>query len=161
MKPQYVLVPLMLLTSSGLMAMAWLGHLKFKEAPLYVAILASWCIVLPEYVLNVVAIRYGHGTFSGAAMATFNLCTGVIFVALVSAFYLQEPIHGRKIFGFAVLTVAMALVAWKSNPPKSAEGSADLGRSDATGDVAEASRLLAQRTSSAGSGAPSASSEGR
>lgn len=111
---KYVLVPMMLFVSSCLMALAWLGHLKFKNSPLYVAILLSWCIVLPEYVLNVLAIRYGHGTFSGAAMATFNLCTGVICVALVSAYYLKEPLKAHQIVGFALLAVSMGLVAWSS-----------------------------------------------
>lgn len=114
MNAKYVLVPLMLFISSCLMALAWLGHLRFKSSPLYIAILMSWCIVLPEYVLNVLAIRYGHGTFSGAAMATFNLCTGVICVALVSAYYLREPLKAHQIMGFALLTVAMGLVAWNS-----------------------------------------------
>lgn len=111
---EYVLVPLMLFVSSCLMALAWLGHLKFKKSPLYVAILVSWCIVLPEYVLNVLAIRYGHGTFSGAAMATFNICTGVVCVALVSSYYLKEPLKARQKVGFVLLTISMALVAWSS-----------------------------------------------
>jgi hypothetical protein len=109
----YFIVPLMLFVSSCLMALAWLGHLKFKDSPLYVAIFFSWCLVLPEYVLNVLAIRYGHGTFTGAAMATFNLCTGVICVALVSAYYLKEPILRRQWVGFGVLAIAMGLVSWQ------------------------------------------------
>lgn len=111
MKKLHVTVPLMLLVSSGLMALAWLGHLKFKEAPLWMAILLSWGIVLPEYLLNVTAIRYGHKAFSAAAMATFNLCTGVICVALVSAFYLQEPLRSHQIVGFVLVTIGMFLVA--------------------------------------------------
>lgn len=108
----YILVPLMLLTSSILMALAWLGHLRFKDSRLPVAIFFSWCLVLPEYVLNVLAIRYGHGTFTGAAMATFNLCTGVACVALVSSMYLRERLTRRQITGFALLAIGMGLVAW-------------------------------------------------
>ena len=106
----YWLVPLMLFVSSVLMALAWLGHLKFKYLPLWLLVLVSWLIVLPEYVLNVLAIRYGHGTFSGAAMATFNLCTGVVCVALTSAFYLGEHLATHQILGFVALTIAMGMV---------------------------------------------------
>ena len=116
----------MLLLSSGLMALAWLGHLKFKESPLWLAILLSWCIVLPEYLLNVSAIRYGHRAFSGAAMATFNLCTGVICVALVSAFYLEEALKQQQLVGFVMVTIGMLLVAAPSRGSKiTAEESAD------------------------------------
>lgn len=122
MKKLYLLVPLMLLTSSGLMALAWLGHLRFKDSPILLAIFISWCIVLPEYLLNVTAIRYGHRAFSGAAMATFNLCTGVICVALMSAFYLQEPLLNRQIAGFVLVTVGMVLVAdWSRHPAAAQE----------------------------------------
>ena len=106
-------VPLMLLTSSVIMAVAWLGHLKFKELPFYWAIPAAWLIVLPEYVLNVGAIRLGYGTYTGGNMATFNLCTGVLCVALVSWLVLDEALTTQKILGFVLMAVAMVLVAAK------------------------------------------------
>jgi hypothetical protein len=116
----------MLLASSGLMALAWLGHLKFKDSPLWLAILVSWCIVLPEYLLNVTAIRYGHRVFSGAAMATFNLCTGVICVALMSAFYLQEPLMERQLVGFVLVTIGMFLVVdWSRDSSAELDDSLD------------------------------------
>jgi hypothetical protein len=123
MKKLYVIVPLMLLTSSGFMALAWLGHLKFKDSPLWLAILLSWCIVIPEYLLNITAIRYGHRSFSAATMATFNLCTGVVCVALVSAYYLEEPLQQQQLFGFALVTFGMLLVA---APSKGSRKSSDI-----------------------------------
>ena len=108
-----IVVPLMLFTSSVIMAIAWLGHLKFKELPFYWAIPAAWLIVLPEYILNVGAIRLGYGTFTGGNMATFNLCTGVLCVALVSWLVLGEALTAQQIVGFALMAVAMVLVAAK------------------------------------------------
>lgn len=105
-----VLVPLMLFASSVIMALAWLGHLRFKELPFHWAILAAWLIVLPEYILNIAAIRLGYGTYTGGNMATFNLCSGVVCVALVSRFVLGEPLTGQKLFGFGLMVVAMVLV---------------------------------------------------
>ncbi len=121
---KYVLVPLMLTVSSMFMALAWIGHLKFKQLPLVPAVLACWILVLPEYILNVTAIRYGHPTFSGAAMATFNLCSGVLCVALVSVFVLKERLLPHQMVGFLLLAIGMALIAWKSTDPAS-NGGAD------------------------------------
>ena len=109
-----VIVPLMLLTSSVLMALAWLGHVRFRERiPFVIAVLASWLLVLPEYVLNVVAIRWGHEFYSGGAMASFNLCTGVLCVALVSRFVLGEPISRRQVLGFVLMAAAVVLVVYE------------------------------------------------
>ena len=69
-----IFVPLMLVLSSSLMAVAWLGHLRFKDKwSFFAALAASWLLVLPEYVLNVMATRAGHGIYTGAQMATMHL----------------------------------------------------------------------------------------
>ncbi|PZR47065.1 MAG: hypothetical protein DI537_59805, partial [Stutzerimonas stutzeri] len=44
--------PIVLLCLSNVfMTFAWYGHLKFKSAPLFIAILASWGIAFFEYCL--------------------------------------------------------------------------------------------------------------
>jgi len=52
----------------------------------------------------------GHGTYTGAQMAAFHLCSGVICVALVSRFLLDEPIGGRQIAGLGLLAAGMVLI---------------------------------------------------
>jgi uncharacterized protein len=104
------LVPAMIFVSGAFMAIAWLGHLRFREIGFWPALAMSWAIVLPEYVLNVLATRYGYGTFTGAQMASFHLVSGVACVALVSRFLLGEPLGLRQIGGFALLAVAMLLL---------------------------------------------------
>ena len=110
-----VAVPIMLFVSSMLMATAWLGHLKFQDAPFVVALVACWLIVLPEYVLNVAAVRVGKGIYSGATMASFHLCWGVICVVLVSRFYLGETMNARQFSGFGLMLVAMLLIGSKEH----------------------------------------------
>ena len=66
------LVPLMLFASSILMAFAWIGHVKFKHKGFFVALIFSWLLVLPEYLLNVSAIRWGVGTYKPSEMAAMN-----------------------------------------------------------------------------------------
>jgi uncharacterized protein (DUF486 family) len=105
-----VLVPLMIFMSGGFMSLAWLGHLRVRAIGFGLALAMSWAIVLPEYVLNVAATRYGHGTFSGAQMACFHLASGVVCVALVSRFVLGEALTMRHGLGFALLGLAMVLL---------------------------------------------------
>ena len=44
-----ILTVLLLTISNVFMTFAWYGHLKFKQSPLWLAILASWLIALFEY----------------------------------------------------------------------------------------------------------------
>ena len=55
-----VLVPLMLFLSSVIMAFAWLAHMRFRSLRFSGALALSWIMVLPEYVLNVTAFRWGN-----------------------------------------------------------------------------------------------------
>lgn len=103
-------VPLMLIGSSLLMTLAWLGHLRFRDSPFLLALAACWLLVLPEYALNIAALRYGARVFSGAQMAAFRLCAGVVCVALVSRFVLDETLRPAQWAGFALMVVAMALI---------------------------------------------------
>ena len=103
-------VPVMLLTSSVIMAFAWLGHLRFRTSPLAIALLASWFLVIPEYMLNVYSTRLGHGTYTGAQMASLNLCTGVVCVAVVSVFILGEKLTRRQWAGFGLMALAIVLI---------------------------------------------------
>ncbi len=109
-----VLVPLMIFASGAFMAVAWLGHLRFREHGFFTALALSWAIVLPEYVLNVTATRYGYGTYPGAQMASFHLASGVVCVTFVSRFVLGEPLHGRHGLGIALLAAGMVLLLKRS-----------------------------------------------
>lgn len=109
-----VLVPFLMLCSSGLMALAWLGHLRYRDSiGFWVALGLSWMLVLPEYVLNVGATRYGYGTYTGAQMASFHLAFGVVAVALVAHFVLGEQLTAMQWIGFALLAVATVFITWR------------------------------------------------
>ena len=107
------LVPLLLFLSSLIMAFAWLGHIRFHTKGFCMALMVSWLLVLPEYILNVAAIRYGHSAYSGGEMASFNLCTGIVCVALVSRFFLKEPLTRRQIAGFCIMVLAIMLIVYE------------------------------------------------
>lgn len=106
-----IVVPLMLVASSLIMAVAWLGHLRLKhQLSFMAATLLAWLLVLPEYALNIKALRMGYGLFSGGQMAAIRLASGVVAVALVSRFVLGEALTLRKLLGFGVMILAMVLI---------------------------------------------------
>lgn len=106
------IVPTMLCVSSLFMAVAWIGHLRFEDLPFLKALGLCWLLVLPEYYLNVKAIRMGYAFYSGAQMAAFRLCSGVVFVALTARFVLGEELGSRQLAGFAIMFIAILLVAY-------------------------------------------------
>jgi uncharacterized protein (DUF486 family) len=108
-----ILVPMMVVASGGFMALAWLGHLRFRERGFWLALAMSWLIVLPEYLLNVAATRYGYGTFTGGQMAAMHLASGVLFVTLVSKYVLGEETGGQQYMGMAFLAIGMVLLMYK------------------------------------------------
>src|SRR4051812_37943091 len=59
------MLPIVFLVCSNIfMTVAWYGHLKFRAAPLWQAVLVSWGIAFFEYWLAVPANRYGSYTYS-------------------------------------------------------------------------------------------------
>lgn len=109
-----ILVPVFMLLSSCLMALAWLGHLRFRnDIGFWTALGVSWLLVLPEYILNVAATRFGYGTYNGAQMASFHLAFGVVCVALVSRFVLGERLAPLQLLGFVLLAAATVLITYR------------------------------------------------
>lgn len=108
-------VPLMIFASGSFMATAWLAHLRIRDHSFWLALAMSWAIVLPEYVLNVAATRYGYGTFTGAQMAAMHLASGVVCVMAVSRLVLGEELTGRHVVGFVLLMAGMLLLLSKSS----------------------------------------------
>lgn len=107
-----IFVPIMLVLSSAIMATAWIGHLRYKDdLTFWMATLFAWLLVLPEYILNITAIRWGVGTYEPSEMAAMNLSSGVVFIALVSHYMLGEDITPQKYVGFALMILAMILIS--------------------------------------------------
>jgi len=85
------------------MTVAWYGHLKFKAAPLYAVILASWGIAFFEYMLQVPANRIGHGYFSAAELKTIQEVITLVVFAVFSVWFLGEPLRWNHAVGFALI----------------------------------------------------------
>jgi uncharacterized protein (DUF486 family) len=100
---------ILLLTLSNIfMTFAWYGHLKFKELPLWKAVLISWGIAFLEYCLMVPANRYG--AVSGMSGFQLKMTQEVVTLFVFTGFailYLREPFHPRYLLSFALLLAAV------------------------------------------------------
>lgn len=98
------LLPVVLLTASNVfMTFAWYGHLKFKEQPLWIVVLASWGIALIEYCLAVPANRYGSAIYSGAELKTMQEVITLAVFAVFSMTYLGERFTLNHLIGFCLI----------------------------------------------------------
>jgi uncharacterized protein (DUF486 family) len=93
----------MLIASNVFMTFAWYGHLKFKQAPLLLVILASWGIALIEYCFAVPANRWGSSVYSPAQLkAIQEVITLTVFVGF-SVLYLGQKVTVNHAIGFALI----------------------------------------------------------
>lgn len=106
-------LPIVLLVCSNIfMTFAWYGHLKHKNAPLWLAILGSWGIAFFEYMLMVPANRWGHSIYSATEL---KIIQEVITLTVFSGFvitYLGEQIKWNHLvaFGFIIAAVVFTFL---------------------------------------------------
>jgi uncharacterized protein (DUF486 family) len=97
----------LLSASNVFMTIAWYGHLRFRSKPLILAILASWMIALPEYMLQVPANRLGYGELTGFQLKilqeVITLCVFIVFAWV----YLGEGLRWNYAISFALILAAV------------------------------------------------------
>ncbi|MBA2227569.1 MAG: DMT family protein [Thermogemmata sp.] len=101
---------LLLIASNTFMTIAWYGHLKYKDKPLWIAILVSWCIALPEYALQVPANRIGHRYMSATQLKVMQEVISLTVFMLFAWWYFGEQPTWRTLLAFVLITLAVALV---------------------------------------------------
>ncbi len=100
---------LLLLASNTFMTMAWYGHLKFKKAPLIVAILASWGIAFFEYTLQVPANRIGYRALSAYQLKVLQEAITLVVFMIFAALWLGEGVQPRYLVSFALILAAVVV----------------------------------------------------
>jgi uncharacterized protein len=103
---------IILLTISNIfMTFAWYGHLKYKHVALWIAILVSWLIALPEYCFQVPANRIGHDAgFSAAQLKIMQEVITLIVFCAFSVLYLNEKLRWNYYVGFGLIMLAVFFV---------------------------------------------------
>jgi uncharacterized protein len=82
----------LLFASNVFMTFAWYGHLRWKDSPLWKAILVSWGIAFFEYCLQVPANRWGYGQFTAFQLKIIQeVITLLVFVGFAVAWLGEQP----------------------------------------------------------------------
>ena len=103
----------LLVASNCFMTAAWYGHLKFKSAPLWLAILASWGLAFFEYTLQVPANRMGSEVLSTYQLKILQEAITLTVFVIFAAVYFGEGINIRYGISFALIFVAVAVAFYK------------------------------------------------
>lgn len=101
---------LLLIASNVFMTFAWYGHLKFKHAPLWLVVLASWGIAFFEYCLMVPANRWGHGTYSATQLKIMQEVITILVFCAFAVCFLGEKLKWNHFAAFACVIAAVFFV---------------------------------------------------
>lgn len=105
------LLPIALLfVSNAFMTVAWYGHLKFGDRPLYLVVLVSWLIALAEYCFAVPANRIGHAIYNAAELKTMQEVITLVVFAVFSVVYLGEKLTLNHLVGFGFICLGAFFV---------------------------------------------------
>src|SRR5690242_3318219 len=104
---------ILLLTISNLfMNLAWYGHLKFKSAPLWIAILASWGLAFLEYVFQVPANRAGSNEWSVPQLKVLQECITLVLFSVVALVLFRTPLKWNIAVAY-IFIIGAVLFAFK------------------------------------------------
>jgi uncharacterized protein (DUF486 family) len=92
------------------MTIAWYGHLKFKDSPLWRVILISWLIAFVEYCFQVPANRFGHSQFTAAQLKTIQEVITLVVFSIFSVVYLKEELKWNYVLGFVMMIGAVFVI---------------------------------------------------
>ena len=115
----------LLIVSNIFMTFAWYGHLKLQQikvftdsTPLYVIILLSWLLALPEYSCQVPANRIGFdgngGPFTLMQLKVIQeVISLTVFTVCVTMFFNGESLRWNHLAAFICLVMAVFFVFHK------------------------------------------------
>ena len=101
---------ILLTISNVFMTFAWYGHLKYKDSPLWIAIIVSWLIAFVEYCFQVPANRFGHAQYSAAQLKTIQEVITLVVFCVFSILYLKEEFRWNYLVGFLMIIAAVFVI---------------------------------------------------
>ena len=115
----------LLIVSNVFMTFAWYAHLKLQQinvfnnnTPLYLIIICSWLLALPEYACQVPANRIGFvgngGTLNLMQLKVIQeVISLTVFTVFVTLFFNGESLHWNHAAAFLCLILAVFFVFMK------------------------------------------------
>ena len=106
----YMTTIVLLTISNIFMTIAWYGHLKFRQAPLFKVIVISWLIAFAEYCFQVPANRIGSYEFTAAQLKTIQEVITLTVFSVFSVVYLKENLRWNYLVGFGMIVAAVFVI---------------------------------------------------
>jgi uncharacterized protein len=92
------------------MTFAWYGHLKFKDKPIWLVIVASWGIAFFEYLLQVPANRWGSNVYSAAQLKVAQEIITLTVFSVFAVFYLDVSLKWNHFAAFLCMVGAACFI---------------------------------------------------
>ena len=99
-----------LIISNIFMTIAWYGHLKYRQVPLFPIILVSWLIAFLEYCFQVPANRIGYSQFTAVQLKTIQEVITLVVFSAFSVVYLKEQLRWNYAAGFVLIVLAVFVI---------------------------------------------------
>jgi uncharacterized protein (DUF486 family) len=97
----------LLTISNTFMNLAWYGHLKFKDQPLWIVILASWGLAFFEYLFQVPANRIGSNQWTVPQLKVLQECITLVVFTVVAFLLFRSPIRWNIGVSYALIVAAV------------------------------------------------------
>lgn len=99
---------LLLICSNIFMTIAWYGHLKYENVPLWKVIIISWSIAFFEYCFQVPANRIGFVEgFNGFQLKVIQEIITLSVFSIFAILYLKEPLRWNYLVSFVFIIGAV------------------------------------------------------
>lgn len=103
--------PIILLTLSNIfMTIAWYGHLKYKDTPMFKVIIIAWLIAFVEYCFQVPANRIGHETYTAAQLKVMQEVISLVVFGFFSVLVLKEEFKWNYAVAFLLIIAAVVVM---------------------------------------------------
>lgn len=101
----------LLIASNVFMTIAWYGHLRFREVPLWQVVLLSWGVAFFEYILQVPANRFGaQAGWSGFQLKITQEVVSLAVFAVFAMTYLRERMAWNYVAAFLCMAAAVVFM---------------------------------------------------
>jgi uncharacterized protein (DUF486 family) len=98
---------ILLIISNAFMNIAWYGHLKYRNEPLLLVILASWGIALFEYIFQVPANRIGAEKFTVTRLKIIQECITLFVFTVIAYLLFHEPLQWNSVISYVLIIAAV------------------------------------------------------
>jgi uncharacterized protein (DUF486 family) len=102
-----MITAILLFISNIFMTLAWYGHLKYKDKPLWITISVSWLLAFFEYVFQVPANRIGSARFTIVQLKVMQECITIVVFTMIAWLLFRQTPRWNNVVSFVLIIAAV------------------------------------------------------